>query len=81
MDDPPALRDPGDTGEPIPHDLPEQPNPHDANDVSVPVMTMAVRSSIGVARDSDANVAVRAGAATADFDDLFRAHYDRLVRA
>jgi RNA polymerase sigma-70 factor (ECF subfamily) len=81
MDDPPALRDPGDTGEPIPHDPPVRPNPHDANDVSVQVMTMAVRSNIGVARDSDATGAVRAGAATAVFDDLFRAHYDRLVRA
>lgn len=81
MDDPLALRDPGDTGEPIPQDPPERPNPHDPSDVSVPVMTMAVRSNVGVARDPDATVAVQAGAATADFDDLFRDHYDRLVRA
>jgi RNA polymerase sigma-70 factor (ECF subfamily) len=44
-------------------------------------MTMSARSNIGVERDPDANVAARAGAATADFDDLFRANYDRLVRA
>ena len=99
MDDPPALRDPGDTGDPIGdrrrtgdggsdtvdddewQDPATRPNRHDANDVSVPVMTMSVLSDIGVERDPDANVAVRADAASADFDDLFRAHYDRLVRA
>ena len=57
-----------------------RPNPDDANDVSVPVMTVSVLSDLGVERDHDANVAVRADAASADFDDLFRAHYDRLVR-
>ena len=99
MDDPPALRDPGDTGDPIDdrgrtgaggsdtvdddewRDPAARPNPQDANDVSVPVMTMSVLPNIGVERDADAHVAVRAGAASADFDDLFRAHYDRLVRA
>ena len=98
MDDPPAPRDPGDTGEPIGdrrqtgvggsdtaddsawQDPAARPNRHDASDVSVPVMTMSVLSNVGVERDPDAIVEVRTGAATADFDDLFRTHYDRLVR-
>ena len=99
MDDPPALRDPGDTGDPIgdrrrtgdgrgdtvdddeSQDPATRPNRHDANDVSVPVMAMSVLSDFGVERDPDASVAVAADAASASFDDLFRAHYDRLVRA
>ena len=79
MDDPPALRDPGDTGDPIGdrrrtgdgggdtvdddewQDPATRPNRHDANDVSVPVMTVSVLSDFGVERDPDANVAVATG--------------------
>ena len=68
MDDPPALRYPGDTGDPIDdrgrigaggsdtvddnewRDPAARPNPQDANDVSVPVMTMSVLPNIGVER-------------------------------
>ena len=57
------------------------PNPEPAADVSPLVMTVSVASDFGVGFDHDANSAVRTGAANTDFDDLFRAHYDRLVRS
>jgi RNA polymerase sigma-70 factor, ECF subfamily len=44
-------------------------------------MTVSVASDLGVVFDHEANSAVRTGAANTDFDDLFRAHYDRLVRS
>jgi RNA polymerase sigma-70 factor (ECF subfamily) len=107
MDDPPALREPGDTPDPSRdrsgadhddrhradgaerdeqlRDPPTRPNPEHGSDVSVPVMTVSVAPSIGagnigVELDEDATSASRTDAASARFDDLFRTHYDRLVR-
>jgi RNA polymerase sigma-70 factor, ECF subfamily len=57
------------------------PNPEHGADVSPPVMTMSVPLNVGVGLDHDVNSATRIDAATSDFDDLFRTHYDRLVRS
>jgi RNA polymerase sigma-70 factor (ECF subfamily) len=94
MNDPPALREPGDTqdpsGNPTGADqddrpVPTRPNPEHRGDVSEPVMTVSVAPKIGVGSidvefDQDATGASRTDAASARFDDLFRTHYDRLVR-
>jgi RNA polymerase sigma-70 factor (ECF subfamily) len=58
-----------------------RPNPEHGPDVSLPVMTVSVAPNLGVGLDHDANSAIGTDAATSDFDDLFRAHYDRLVRS
>jgi len=73
MSDPPAVPDPA-----------PQPNPEHADDVSVPVMTVAPNigvGNIGVGFDHDAISAAATDATSTRFDDLFRAHYDRLVRS
>jgi RNA polymerase sigma-70 factor (ECF subfamily) len=44
-------------------------------------MTVSVPPKLGIGLDHDANSVIRTGATTADFDDLFRANYDRLVRS
>ena len=58
-----------------------RPNPQAGTDVSPPVITVSVPPGLGVGFDDDATSAVRTDAGNADFDDLFRAHYDRLVRS
>ena len=70
MSDPPALPDPA-----------PRPNPEHADDVSVPVMTVSVASMSRVGFDDDAASADQTDATSTRFDDLFRAHYDRLVRS
>jgi RNA polymerase sigma-70 factor, ECF subfamily len=86
MDDQPALRDPGATGEPA-DESPETcdpttpPNLEQGTGVSPPVMTVAVPPKVGVGLDHDVNSAMRIAVATSDFDDLFRTNYDRLVRS
>jgi RNA polymerase sigma-70 factor (ECF subfamily) len=44
-------------------------------------MTVSVPPKLGIELDHDANSVIRTGATTDDFDDLFRANYDRLVRS
>ena len=68
-------------GDEVWRDPASRPNPQHGADVSLPVMTVSVAPNLGVALDHDANSVIRTDAATSDFDDLFRAHYDRLVRS
>ena len=49
--------------------------------MSEPVMTVSVPPKYAAGFDQDASSAVGTGAANAAFDELFRDHYDRLVRS
>ncbi|HEX4982341.1 MAG TPA: sigma-70 family RNA polymerase sigma factor [Ilumatobacteraceae bacterium] len=61
-------------------DPPIRPNLAGGDDVSLQVTTMSVPSEF-VSFDRDWTSAIGTGARTAGFDDLFRDHYDRLVRS
>ena len=91
MDDPPPLRNPGDTGEPSATGVGPsrwtatsvatgRPNPGPAADVSPPVMTVSMPKDLGVGYDPDAR-----GGPNRRGERRFRrpvcAHYDRLVRS
>ena len=76
MADPPAPHRPGEP-DGARRNLDKPPNRPDPDDVSVPVMTVSAPSDVVV----DRTAGVGSGAAVAHFDELFRTHYDRLVRS